>query len=97
MKYYLNKNILASNYIYGKMKEANRLSEELLIKRSDWNKFILNGVFTKESIERFAKKIVILPCIVLGRLHKEKIIPYGVYDKDFNVSYRSIYEYYIIK
>lgn len=74
--------------------EANRLSEELLIKRSDWNKFILKGVFTKESIERFAKKIGILPCIVLGRLHKEKIIPYGVYDKDFNVSYRSIYEYY---
>ena len=51
-------------------------------------------MFTKESIERFAKKIEILPCIVLGRLHKEKIIPYGVYDKDFNVSYRSIYEYY---
>lgn len=73
--------------------DANRLATDLLIKPSDWNKFIKKGDFTKKSIDAFANKVNILSCIVLGRLHKEKIIPYNYFNIDFNVSYKDIYQY----
>ncbi len=69
--------------------EADQMASNLLIPKEKWDEFINNNVFTPESIDSFSKKVGVLPCIVLGRLHKEKdeIIPYGKYDSIFNVTY----------
>lgn len=71
-------------------KEADKYASNILISENDWNEFIKNTNFTKELIAEFAKKVNIHPCIVLGRLHKEKpnVIPYGMFDNYFNISYK---------
>ncbi|MDD7735618.1 MAG: hypothetical protein PT941_02420, partial [Bacillales bacterium] len=46
-----------------------------------------NKVFTIDSINEFSERMNILPCLVLGRLHKENLVPYGQMDKEFSVSY----------
>lgn len=70
--------------------EADKMAENMLIPKKEWDKFINENKFDKKSIINFANKINILPCIVLGRLHKEKsdIVPYGKFDKSFNVFYK---------
>ena len=70
--------------------EADRLASEMLIRKQDWDEFIQKGIFTVASIKQFAKRINILPCVVLGRLQKEKLVPYGRLDKSFNVSYHIV-------
>ena len=70
--------------------EADKLASEMLIRKQDWDEFIKKGIFTVTSIKQFAKRINILPCIVLGRLQKEKLVPYGRLDKSFNVSYHIV-------
>lgn len=69
--------------------EANEMAKNILIPKEEWNDFVSKRNFSEISIKKFAGKINILPCIVLGRLHKElpDIVPYGMYDKEFNVSY----------
>ena len=68
---------------------ANKMAENMLISELEWNEFIKKESFTIDSIENFALKVNILPCIVLGRLHKERpnLVPYGKFDKFFNISY----------
>lgn len=68
--------------------EADKMAAEMLISNDDWSKFISNNNYTEEGIREFAEKIEIHPCIVLGRLHKENIVPYGVLDKNLNISYQ---------
>lgn len=70
--------------------EADKMAENMLIPKKEWDKFINENKFDKKSIINFANKINVLPCIVLGRLHKEKsdIVPYGKFDKSFNVLYK---------
>ncbi|MCR5741127.1 MAG: HigA family addiction module antidote protein [Gammaproteobacteria bacterium] len=69
--------------------EADKMAEDILIPRDKWNSFKDLAYYTEEDIERFSKKINILPIIVLGRLHKYRsdVVPYGLYDSYFNVSY----------
>ena len=69
--------------------EANKLAENMLIPNDKWEQFMKKGVFSIQTIEIFAKEVNVLPLIVVGRLHKEipDIIPYGVFDKEFYVSY----------
>lgn len=67
--------------------EADSLAKNLLIDKKEWDSFITQGDYSEKSIIKFSKKIDILPCIVLGRLHKENIIPYGIYDKDLSTYY----------
>ena len=69
--------------------EADKKAAELLIPNKYWNEFIKAGIFNKDSIQNFAQRLNILPCIVLGRLRKERpdLVPYGKYDKDFSISY----------
>ncbi len=70
--------------------EADKMASDMLIDRNEWNRFIKSNVFTEEAIIKFANKLDILPCIVLGRLHKElpNIVPYGMYDKSLGISYK---------
>lgn len=68
--------------------EADRIAANLLISEKEWNAFVGRKNFSEVSIISFAKKINILPCIVIGRLHKEKLLSnYGYLDKKYNVSY----------
>ena len=68
--------------------EADQMATDMLIPKKDWEKFISKSNISKNDILNFSKEINVLPCIVLGRLHKEKIIPYGMYDNSFSVSYK---------
>ena len=68
--------------------EADKMAANMLIPKDKWDEFINQNDISKSSISLFAKKIGIHPCIVLGRLHKENLVPYGTYDKDFNVHYQ---------
>lgn len=65
--------------------EADRMASEMLIPQKEWDKFTSCKIYTKESINEFAKEIGIHPCIVLGRLHKEKKVPYDRFNKIFNL------------
>lgn len=69
---------------------ANEMAADLLIPQSDWLEFLKNNNFTEDAIRNFAKKEGIHPCIVLGRLHKEKnsTVPYGLFDNIFGLSYQ---------
>lgn len=68
--------------------EADIKASEILIPKKQWDKFISNRIYTKESISIFASELGIHPCIVLGRLHKEKKVPYDRFNKDFNLQYQ---------
>lgn len=68
--------------------EADKMAAEMLISKEDWNSFISLKNYTEESIKDFANKIGIHPCIVLGRLHKEKEVPYDKFNKCFNLKYK---------
>ena len=72
-------------------KEADSFAKNYLINENDWNNFVNSKIYTEKSIIDFAKKINILPYIVLGRLHKENIINYGVLDKTLAVNYKINY------
>ena len=66
------------------------MAEDMLITRSEWQRYVDANHFTAESIQSFADKEGIHPCIVLGRLHKEEKIPYGIHDKRFSLSYKVV-------
>ena len=69
--------------------EANKIAEDILIDRKKWEEFISINDFSKKSIKEFSNLVNVHPCIVLGRLQKEKKIPYGhKLEKDFLLSYK---------
>lgn len=70
--------------------EADLMAAEMLISNDKWNDYINKNCFTEDSIIEFANSVGIHPCIVLGRLHKEKkyLVPYGKFDKKFKTSYK---------
>lgn len=70
--------------------EADVMAADMLIPREEWERFISYKNYTKTSIIDFANKIGIHPCIVLGRLHKEKEVPYNQFNKIFNLKYQII-------
>ena len=72
-------------------KVADNIAEDILIPRKEWNDFALKTMhFTPSSIQAFARSIGVHPCIVLGRLHKEKLVPYGKFDQNFALSYKVV-------
>lgn len=69
--------------------KADKIASNMIIPDKKWHEFISsNNHYTIDTIRSFAKEEELLPCIVLGRLHKEKIIPYGRFDNELNVSYK---------
>lgn len=70
--------------------EADKMAADMLIPKKQWEAFISGEKYTIETISSFAEEIGIHPCIVLGRLHKEKKVPYNIYNKAFNLKYQII-------
>ncbi|WP_334352533.1 HigA family addiction module antitoxin [Companilactobacillus sp. HBUAS56257] len=61
-----------------KEEEANDWAANVLIPKDNWNNFISEtNNFSKTNIINFADSICIHPGIVVGRLQREKIIPYN--------------------
>lgn len=60
-------------------KEADDFAAETLIPKEAYDRYLKNhnGKITKESIEKFAREERILPSVIVGRLKKEKKIPYS--------------------
>ncbi len=80
-KVFVNLNELASDkYADSKCdkeeKEANKFSRDILISPADWKYFMCRGNFSIESIRNFAEYLKMPIDIILGRLQKDKIIPY---------------------
>jgi len=57
--------------------DADLFARDSLIPPTKYNEFLSEGVFTERTINEFAESIDIDPCIVLGRLQKEKRVPYN--------------------
>ncbi len=55
--------------------EANQFAADALIPPATWSEFLSNGNFGKLSVIQFANAVGIAESIVVGRLHKEHIIP----------------------
>ncbi|MBD3338867.1 MAG: HigA family addiction module antidote protein [Candidatus Lokiarchaeota archaeon] len=60
--------------------EANKFAANLLIPSDEYKDFIETDNYDENSIKRFAKKLDISPGIVVGRLQKEKRIPFSRYN-----------------
>lgn len=72
--------------------EANKFAEECLIPSKAYKQFINENNFTLENVIYFSNKIDRDPCIILGRLQKEKIIRYddwrfNILRKKYTISY----------
>ena len=60
---------------------ADKFAKEMLISNEDFNQFISQNDFSKESICNFANEKNILPGIIVGRLQKEKYIDYTCHNE----------------
>ena len=78
----LNKN----DVLDGEEKEANEFVENLLIDKEKYNEFVKRNDFSISSINSFAKQQGVAPFIVIGRLQKDKYIPWSKY-KEQKVKY----------
>ena len=56
--------------------EADRFASDFLIPPEKWARFCDEGCFLTESVRDFAQSVGMAPFIVVGRLQKEKLIPY---------------------
>ena len=66
--------------------EADNFARENLISTNDFEEFVKSYSFTKKSIIDFSKKIGIAPGIVVGRLQKERFIPFSRFN-DLKIKY----------
>lgn len=57
--------------------EADRWASDFLIPRSDWGNFADAGHFGEWAVRRFAHDQGIAPAIVVGRLQRERLIPWS--------------------
>ena len=69
-----------NNDYYDKMEnEADEFARNILIPDEEYNKFVKCGKFKERDIISFADKIEVDYGIVVGRLQKDKIIPFSKY------------------
>ena len=68
-------------------KEADSFASNYLINKKAYEKFLLEKNFSQSNIEQFAKSQEIKPFIVIGRLQKEGIIKYNMYN-DLKIRYK---------
>lgn len=66
--------------------EADNFARECLIPSKSFEEFVKNNSFTKKSIIDFSKKIGIASGIVVGRLQKERFIPFNRFN-DLKIKY----------
>jgi len=71
-----------------KEKEADQFACDKLLSPDAYDLFIKNGRFDVESIQSFALSQNVMPYIVIGRLQKEKRLPYSSYS-----SYKTRYKW----
>lgn len=72
-----NKSWLEGNELIEKLEnDADSFAQNILIPEKEYAFFIAKGQYDEESIISFANRIEIHPGIVLGRLQKEKYVPY---------------------
>ena len=57
--------------------EADEFARDLLIPPDAWETFCDGGSFTPQSVRTFARSVHIAPFIVVGRMQKEKRLPYN--------------------
>lgn len=67
-------------------KEADDFAANTLIPEKALKEFISEGIYTRRSVVRFAENIGIHPGIAVGRLNKEKLLPWNQL-QDLKVSY----------
>ncbi len=67
--------------------EADNFARDTLIPQGEYQKFINNNIFSKESIKDFADQINIAPGIVLGRLQNDNFLTYDMFN-DLKVKYK---------
>jgi len=60
-----------------KEKDADKVAADMLIQGSIYKRFVEEGDFSRISVERFAGRNGISPCIVIGRLAHERRVPYS--------------------
>lgn len=60
---------------------ADAFATEALIEQNSFEKFVKKGSFSYSAIQDFARTQSVPPYIVIGRLQKEKIIPWTWYQK----------------
>jgi len=61
---------------------ANSWASNALLNDQDYRAFILEGEFSLTSIKSFAEKQEVFPGVVIGRLQKEKHIPYSYFNSE---------------
>ena len=59
-----------------KESEADRFAEDILIPPEKWSEFKFDSPFSRHKVIEFAKQVNIAPGIVVGRLQKERLLPY---------------------
>ena len=57
--------------------DADRFARDFLIPPEEWNDFCDDDYFAPGNIREFAQSIGIAPFIVVGRLQKERRVPYN--------------------
>ncbi len=72
---------LTPNEIIEEEIEANEFAKNHLIDMGEYNKFIYKYNFSYESIAEFAKKINVPIFIVIGRLQRDKFIPWNKFQE----------------
>lgn len=58
--------------------EADQFARDFLISPDDWNRFCAGRNFAPSAICAFAESIEVAPFIVVGRLQKERKVPYNL-------------------
>jgi len=61
----------------GAEEEANRFAQDLLIPQEIWKAFVRSQPRTRADVLNFAQNVGIAPGIVVGRLQREKKLPYS--------------------
>lgn len=70
-------------------REANQFAQDLLIPPADYKRFIAAEDFSRRAIRAFASAIGVHPAIVLGRLQRDRFVPFPTpLNRYFKQSYR---------
>ena len=83
LKHVLDGDILESNENINETKEvenkANKYAREIIIPEEKWHNFLVSNKsnISLKSIDDFAKELVIPNACVIGRLQKDRIVPYA--------------------